>query len=357
MLDNFPIFRRDPSGNADFVISARDAIILSMYTSATFIYNERFGIKFTPLLGGFSYQEQLQLRPYAEDVYKTNELIPLLSFSISKYLELFPDFKSQKYLFLREPPVSRKGNIQPFRFKEFVEEIRGYGLNPADCILWVACGSGEDFWEYVTGLKLREIGYFVGNYTVGGHGSPDIFGYRIPEYLKGLVEEGLLSTGAFIEELQLLPQPDNAEKLRRPDGTMEIACVEAEPTDKRTKSLSKGSGIGQLKGYLENPFYTQGFVAGPFCTEADFASEDVGLCSCDENGSVVFKESKHFRDASADHASAVKALIRSALLLNLSSERRFELSSQVRGRKPHLHEYFEDIASLDLAAVISCIRS
>ncbi len=358
-MSNFSIFRKDPSNKADFVISARDAIILSIYTSATFVYNERLGIKFNPLVGGSSYQEQLQLRSYPgtdlEYIYRTNELTALLSLPISKYLELFPDFKSEKYLFIRDPPVSRRGNIGPFRFKEFVEETRSLGLNPTDCIVWAACGSGEDFWEYVTGLKLREMGYFVGNYTVGGG---DIYGYYIPEYLKALVDGGLLSKGAFIEELELLPQRENAEKLPRLDGKTEIACVEAESYDRGTKSHSTGSGIGQLEKYISvSTFYTQGFVAGPYCTRDDFAKEDVGLCSCDEEGRIVFKESKHFRDAQEEHESAVRTLIRCALLLNLPSERRFELSSEARGHKPQLHEYFEDLASLDLKDVISCVKS
>jgi hypothetical protein len=360
VLKNFDIFREDPSGKADFLISSKDAIILSIYTNAFFLYNERFGIKFNPMVGGLSYQEHLQLKPHEADIYRTNEVIPILSFPISKYLELFPAFGEQKYLFLVEPHASKSGWINTeYSIQELMKRIKDNGLNPLDCIVWFSGleqSYGEDFWEYVAGLTLREQGHFVGYYTIGGG---DVYAYYIPEYLKQFIEKGLLTKGAFLEELQLFPLNQTKSKNFEFREIVDTACIEAESTENRTRSHAQGSGIGQLMKYIySSSFYTKGFVTGPFCKKEEFDKEDVGLVSCDENGNIVFKESKHFWDAKPQHIDAIKTLIKSALLFNLSTEERFDLVSEIIGQKikPQLHEYFESIPKADIGTIIEKLK-
>jgi hypothetical protein len=69
---------------------------------------------------------------------------------------------------------------------------------------------GEDFFEYLGGLHLKEKGYFVTKWNpIGGS---DFFAYKIPEYAKALQRYGVIKSGAFLSELELFPLVRQNEK-------------------------------------------------------------------------------------------------------------------------------------------------
>ena len=362
----------DDSGAADFKIpDGKEALVMSAYTGAFYIQDSDHKVTFRSTTSPFRATEPLTLVPIRSE--HSSEIIPILSPPLSGYLNLFPDISGQKYLFMADtskyyPPSYFKatttiyseyyhGAIMERFVKEFSERLKKAGLKPSDCLIWPSGADGtygEDFWCYVAGVILRDKGYFVSDYNLGGG---DISAYFIPEYLTSLQNKGFASKGCFIEELELTkPETKTPEKLHMKG--YEAVLVEAESSELRTKSGGEGAGIGQAEKYLLKTNYNRAFVAGPYCSEDDVKYHDrVGLISCDEEGKLILVEKEPFREADPNDIGLIKEVIRCSLLKNLNVQTRFELCQGVLGHRPgSLSEYFDALLKVDLDMILGSLK-
>ena len=352
----------DDSGVADFKISdGKEAVIMSAYTGAFFPQDSEHKFMFRSTAAPFRATEPLTLVPVKSE--RSSELIPVLSPPLGKYLEFFPDIFERKYLFM---PVfearSRPGVVysecyyrlrEESMIKEMIARIKSRNLSPSQCLIWPAGADGtygEDFWSYVAGVLLRDRGYFVSDYNLGGG---DLSAYFIPDYLTALQNKRFIRRGCFIEELEL-PFPETGLPEKMQTKGCETALIEAESTELRTKSGGEGAGIGQVEKYLSKTNYSKAFVAGPYCSEDDVKYQDrVGLISCDEDGTLIFVEKAPFREADPGDIQLIKEVVRCSLLKNLDMERRLQLCRGVLGRRPEsISEYFDALLKVDLDAIL-----
>lgn len=359
----------DHSGIADFkILDGREAILISMYTGAFFIQDLNHKVKFRT---ASQVTESLMLVPFENN--NSGVIIPILSRSLSEYLEFFPDILGPKYFFMVDmskyyPPSYFKANttiyskyyyasIMERLSKEILENVTKAGLQPSDCLVWPSGADGvygEDFWCYVAGVVLRDKGYFISDYNLGGG---DLSAYFIPEYITTLQSSGLMNKGCFIEELEMLRLKDKSpEKIQMKN--YETILIEAESTELRTKSGGEGAGIGQVENYLLNTGYNKAFVAGPYCSEDNVKYHDmVGLISCDEEGNLIFVEKEPFREANPNDIRLIKEVIKCSLLKNLNIEHWFKLCQTILGHKPEsLSEYFSALLKADLETVVKEIK-
>jgi len=108
-----------------------------------------------------------------------------------------------------------------------------FEISPGAYLLWPSTADGtyeEDFWEYISGVLFREKDYFVSSFNLGGG---DISAYLIPDYQRKLRKAGIISQGAFLEELEI------AEKGLQISPTF---CQEV-TIDKAEKAVSTVSAI------------------------------------------------------------------------------------------------------------------
>jgi len=359
----------DDSGAADFkILDGKEALLISMYTGAFFIQDLNHKVEFRTAPHTI---EPPMLVPFNND--DSGGMIPILSHPLSEYFEFFPDILGPKYFFMVNmskyyPPSYFKAtttihskyyhaSIMERVIKEPLEKATRAGLQPSNCLVWPSGTDGvygEDFWCYVAGVVLRDKGYFISRYNLGGG---DLSAYFIPECLATFQKRGLISNGCFIEELEMLMQKDKLpEKLQMKN--YETVLLEAESTELRTKSGGEGTGIGQVEKYLLNTNYNKAFVAGPYCNEDTVKYNDkVGLISCDEEGNLIFVEKEPFREANPNDIRLIKELIKCSLLKNLNIERRFKLCQTILGHKPEsLSEYFNALLKVDLEIVVEEIK-
>lgn len=363
----------DESGIADFKITdGKEAVLMSLYGGAFFVLEEGYKFKFRPVASKFSAQEPVTLIPLEEKVWSSSEVAPIFARPLSHYFKFFPELNEPKYLFIIDPTNGkyRTGRKRYFDIHKVVldikERIKSTDIKLSDCLIWITneyegedlrVGFGEEFWEYIAGIVLRNKGYFVTHYSLGGD---DLFAYYIPDYLEKLIKRGFLEKGGFIEELEMLriPNASSSSKVPTIKNTFELVVIEAESSDKRTRSRARSknsSGIGQLLGYLEdyNAGFTHGFVAGPFTTIDDVPEENIGLISNDEDGNLIFKEPKPYRTPSEEKIEIIKNVIKCSLLRNLTFEERCEL---IGCNPTNLKDYFEKILSLDIDTILDKIE-
>lgn len=350
--------RVDDSGIADFRIEGREGILMSAYTSAFFMFDEKYKIEIRAFASAFhAFPEPISLVPFQEE-YRA-DVIPILSRSISSYFRFFPDLTKPKYLFLVKGSdyTSRRGYFSRERMiEDMTKKIKAQNLKPYECLLWPSVDDtyGEDFWEYISGIILRTKGYLITYYSLGGG---DLWAYYIPEYIQKLSKKGFLNKGAFIEELEML-EIQNEQINIDLDRKYESVCIEAESSEMRTRSGSEGAGVGQLlKKYMSDweAGYTHGFVAGPFTKLTDIYEKDrrkVGLISCDEDGNLVYHKGEPYREPSEEKIGIIKNVIKCSLLKNLTLKERCNLL----GIKPmNLSNYYEKILNLDIDAILDKI--
>lgn len=305
--------------------------------------------------------ERLSLSTHTDEF---RGMMPMLSSALADYLKLFPDLETPKHLFMIDASKFDYFKVRASDYEYYLgarKRLLGHVLakvKAADCLLWLSDSDGtygEAFWEYLSGVVLREKGYLVTFYGLKGG---DIFAYNVPEYLEKLRDANFLKKGAFAEELEMLrPQP-SGESLTQGDRP-ELMCIEAESSEMRTRSLSDKEGVGQLRKYLrEEERYTHGFVTGPFTKPADIDRDWVGLISCDEDGRLIFQKGTPYRQPSDETSGVVKNIIKATLLRNLTFEERCTLVgltvTNVHGAS--LNEFVEKIENIDIDIILDCLK-
>lgn len=357
---------------ADFkIVNGKEAVLLSIYTDAFFLLNEKFKFKFRPILGAWNSKESLNIIPFSEDIWSISEVIPIFGSPLSSYFRFFPDLSKPKYLFMVDgrsysKPRDRYSSV-PFRelhgkeiVKDILEKIKAKNINPTDCLVWISNPDGtfgEDFWEYISGVVLRNRGYFITKYG----NSDDLNAYYIPEYLEKLTKKGFLNKGAFIEELEMLEKGNKQNIKLKSD--YEAIPIEAESSDYRVRSHSQGSGVGQIiYKQFEYGTTTRGIVTGPFCTRYEdihcqnekCSCKAIGLISCDEKGNLVYLPPlRKYSEISEENIELIKNLIKCSLLRNLTFEERCKLMGI---RHTNLKDYFEKTLNLDIDIILDKIE-
>jgi len=362
---------QDERGIADFVIAdGKEAIILTIYTNAFFVIDEKYKLKFRPSLGDWSPKESFSLLPLHEGEWFTDSIIPVYSSPLKSYIDMFPSLMRTKYLFMVDGRnYSRRKYDQTGRFyyefyekeqiiKDILQKAKENNIHPSDVVVWISNADGtygEDFWEYIAGITLREKGYFITRYGEG-----DLSAYSIPEYLDTLVKHGFLEKGCFVEELEMLKQSGVKRAVTYP-SSYESIVIEAESSRERVKSHNSSgrAGVGQIiHKYLtyENG-NNYGIVTGPYCTgyedihchDEKCSCKSVGLISCDERGSPVYLPPKReYYSKTKEKIELVKLLIKSVLLKNLPFNKRQGLV----GRANRPEEYLKKLLDIDIDSIV-----
>jgi len=360
----------DESGVADFKITnGKEAVLLSLYSNAFFIFNEKYKFNFRSHGGKFPAREPLTLVPFQYRLWWLSEVAPIFAEPLSKYFKFFPDLVKPKYLFMIDTRKYSKRKYDRYgrlyyefyiddAIRDILKKVRANNIHPSDCLIWLSDVDGtygEEFWEYVSGVVLREKGYFITYYMPGGG---DLCAYYIPDYIEKLVKNNLLNKGAFIEELEMLGISNESKPIFTPSKTKyEAIVIEAESSDMRTRSGSEKAGVGQVLKYLgEESSYTGAIVAGPFTKITDIYGgyrDKVGLISCDDDGNLIFSEPPRYREPPEEIFEIMKNVIKCSLLRNLSFEERCKL---IGISSNNLGEYFERILSLDIDQIIEKIK-
>lgn len=200
---------------ADFrIVNGKEAVLLSIYSPAFFLLNEEYKFKFRPVLDGDCTRESLNVIPLKSEIMSIND-VPIFGLPLSWYFSFFPNLNEPKYLFLIDKRnYAKRKSRELYIVRNLLEKIKE-SINPTDCLVWISDEDGtfgEGFWEYVSGIVLRNKGYFVTKYASAprGYGRLLIYGfgdlsaYYIPKYIGRLMERGFLNEGAFIEELEML---------------------------------------------------------------------------------------------------------------------------------------------------------
>ncbi len=359
---------------ADFRITdGREAVYLSMYSPAFYLLDGDYRFRFKPILDGDGTREPLCVVSLSSEMISTPE-IPIFGIPVLYYLSFFPQLLESKRLFLinRSYYERRQNRALSYILDDVFERIAKAGLSPTDCLVWISNSKGEfgeEFWDYIAGIILREKGYFVTRYAGAqqGHGQAAIYGwgdlsaYYIPDFLDALMERGFLSRGAFIEELEMLKK--RSRRGRPPKLEYESAIVESESSDAAVRLHSRGAGVGQIiHKYLSyESGYRCGFVSGPFvknyreihCQDEKCRCKAIGLISCDENGNIIYLPPKTHQLYPPLKIESIKSVIKSSLLRNLSFKERCRLI----GTSPaDLKDYFEKILSLPVDVILDEIE-
>jgi hypothetical protein len=125
---------------------------------------------------------------------------------------------------------------------------------------------GEDFFEYLGGLHLKEKGYFVTKWN--GIGGSDFFAYKIPEYATALQRHGVIKNGAFLSELELFPIIRQNEKaMIHAADQYDIIVCEAEA--QYNYALRSNTGIGQKMGWMDQQHEVYGVGPTTYIPDAE----------------------------------------------------------------------------------------
>ena len=360
-------------GVSDFILPGKEAIMLAAYTGAFFILSEGRRWRLRPVAGLLSRTEPMEVLEdaggFPEYVY-TSEIVPIFSTPMSAYLKLFPGWKEDKHLIMVDCSKyrSRKGYVSLSTVMEATHgQLKAGGLNLSDCVLWPSTSDGtygEDFWEYLSCLLFRSKGYFVTAFNLGGG---DVSAYYIPEYLRKLQQAGIIDHGAFLEELELFDRNKRSSTgAVAPEQLPELICIEAESSERRTRSHGEDAGVGQVlkfvqPGYkydarfisysLRPLYYTHAFVAGPYCE--DTLHSQVGIISCSEEGELILKKGEVCREPTEEGVSIISNLLKASLLRNLSMGDRLKCLGLEEGST--FDKYYERLLAVSLDDVLASL--
>jgi hypothetical protein len=180
-----------------------------------------------------------------------------------------------------------------------MQGLKEEGQDPADVLFvphyYYSKGGhqfSEGIYHYLAGAVFRDMGFLVYDeymptYVTGKAARPDLSAFRSREIvglLDGLRSRGLITAGAFAQELQVygLFGRQKSEVGPPPEAPTdaEIVAVEAK-RGKEQHIISKGGH--QLDEYLSQAFglYEEGYLTAPFVT-------GTGVVSFDESGGLVF---------------------------------------------------------------------
>jgi len=140
---------------------------------------------------------------------------------------------------------------------------------------------GEDFFEYLGGLHLKEKGYFITKWNpIGGS---DFFAYKIPEYATALQRHGVIKNGAFLSELELFPLIRQNEKATiHAAEQYDIIVCEAEA--QYNYALHSNTGIGQKIGWMNQQHEVYGVGPTTYIPDAENIHKYFGKRA----GTIVF---------------------------------------------------------------------
>ena len=141
--------------------------------------------------------------------------------------------------------------------------------------------AGEDFFEYLGGLHLKEKGYFVTKWNPTG--GSDFFAYKIPDYATALQRHGVIKNGAFLSELELFPLIRQNEKPTiHAAEQYDIIVCEAEA--QYNLALRSNTGIGQKMGWMNQQHEVYGVGPTTYIPDAENIHKYFGKRA----GAIVF---------------------------------------------------------------------
>ena len=244
-------------------------------------------------------------REYLQEFGHAQPIEPRISYSLNRQETLNRIFTEDKYVVILSPAYSHfrkniadttlrryeKDNVKSF--VKHIDEVYKFcnkeNIHPNNVLIYRLPNApdeknpenatvGENFYEYLAGIVLREQKYFVTKRPFGPMAvSDDIYAYK---------DDGF-RIGAFAVEIGLgLGDLDISE-----GNTYEAVYIEAEPTRERATKTSNEHGIGQIKKSKVYGYYSGYYVCGPFITdrkEWENLAGDIGAISFNEQGEIVF---------------------------------------------------------------------
>lgn len=348
--------KEDSSEIADFIIPANEALFLTSYTSAFIPVNDKYALRFTGEPPSFFELISLKWERgfYRNIISLWNARIEASFIGTDSFVKLLDYFRESldkdKHLILidTEPYYDERFGVFYERIIEDVfDKIKSSKLSPSNFVIWMGL-NGEDFWIYLSAVLFRKMGYIAGYYNLG---AGDVSAYYISEYIKKLKNKKLISCGAFLEELGMLPQKSFLKCKEADKVEDELVLIEAESTDKSTIY----SGVSQVIEFMHRApmYYTHAYVAGPYAKPEKISEDWIGLISCDENGRLIFKEAKRFRETKKEAIDLVKIIMKSYLLRNFTLEEKLHLIGE---RIRSLEEYIGKLIDLDIETILEELR-
>jgi len=190
-----------------------------------------------------------------------------------------------KYVFL-----AKFGAIDAAKILELYRKSKSLGVDPLDVLVVEVDINPEresSFDEYLAGVVLRNQGYLVSSISLWQSSvsicpsAADIFAYRAKDF----------SCGVFLLEIAI-----GAKKITGGKSEEAAALVEAEA---QHRILGARHGLDQVKRYLREcqGYFGKGFVSASLAADYQIkavVSEGIGIITFNEDGDVVFRDSKDF---------------------------------------------------------------
>jgi hypothetical protein len=209
---------------------------------------------------------------------------------------------------------------------------------------------GEDFFEYLGGLHLKEKGYFVTKWNpIGGS---DFFAYKIPEYAKALQRYGVIKNGAFLSELELFPFVRQNEKATIHTAEQyDIIVCEAEA--QYNYALRSNTGIGQRIEWMDQQHEVYGVGPTTYIPDAENIHKYFGKRA----GAIIFTNTHEKIEMEPSESGfpnenyeieTMKLLIKSIIVNKIAHNR--------NGTKQSLKDYMQEIKRCQIEELLQNLQ-
>lgn len=282
------------------VPSAKEALLLAMYSNAFFISGDRVLPIRTPSLS-ISEEEMEKFYKVLFSESPPKSVPKSYKSVIEDWRSEFPNaFEGGKKLVISEKvqPPNWLRNKDPEEqrvrlWEKTINTLRELG-ELEEFLLGMEIPSiggreelfiNESFFDYMAGVVLKDKGYLVMDALIAGTAA-DMVGVKGPR-LSEVLEDIGASEGFLAEVIlnEMLGKTVSGES--HTSGQDEAAVIEAESTRRRTKAYHRGSGFGQAERYLRSGNFNRGYSTGPLCSRKH---EKIGTISFDEGGELFFNE-------------------------------------------------------------------
>lgn len=240
-------------------------------------------------------------REYLQEFGHAQPIEPKLNCSLNTPDMLERIFNEDKYMIILTPSYSHfrkniadttmrryeKANIKSFvkQIDEVYDVCRKENIHPNNVLIYGLSNigesenvaAGENFYEYLAGIVLREQNYFITKRHFGPIPvSDDIYAYKNDSFKNGAFA---VEVGLGLKDLEV-----------REGNTPEAVYIEAESTHENSISTFD-EGIGQIRESMVYGHYSGYYVCGPFITKEEWENYEagvIGAISFNEQGEIVF---------------------------------------------------------------------
>lgn len=268
--------------------SGMESLILASYGSlkSFYLYNEE-SILIPPREEDVLRCPPIFLRALRREDYTSYPILLSkgLPYSFSKDELLSKIVEQDKYIYL-----AKSGSMNPAKILDLYRRSVSLDVDPSDVLVIevdIDPEAESSFDEYLAGVVLRNQGYLVSSISLWQSSistwpsAADLFAYRARDF----------GCGAFLLEIAI-----GAKKIIGGKSEEASALVEAEA---QRRILGARHGLDQVKRYLREcqGYFGKGFVSASLAADYQIeavVSKGIGIITFNEDGDIVFRDSKDF---------------------------------------------------------------